>query len=69
MPNEVGKFTIGVASITVDDKRYTTKPQPIEVIAERASERPAEQGAGEAKQKSSPESRIAKDDIMLRLKL
>ena len=69
MPNEAGKFTIGAASITVDDKRYTTKPQPIEVIAERASERPAEQGAGEAKQKSSPESRIAKDDIMLRLKL
>ena len=69
MPNEAGKFTIGAASITVEDKRYTTKPQPVEVIAERASERSAEQGVGGAKQKSSPESRIAKDDIMLRLKL
>ena len=69
MPNEAGKFTIGAASITVEDKRYTTKPQPVEVIAERASERSAEQGVGGAKQKSSPESRIDKDDIMLRLKL
>ena len=69
MPNEAGKFTIGAASITVDDKRYATKPQPIEVIAERESERPAAQSGGEAKQKSSPESRIAKDDIMLRLKI
>ena len=68
MPNEAGKFTIGVASVTVEDKKYTTKPQPIEVIAERESERPAQSG-GNAKQKSSPESRIAKDDIVLRLKL
>lgn len=69
MPNEAGKFTIGAASITVEDKKYTTKPQPVEVIAERASEPSAGQGASDVKQKSSPESRIAKDDIMLRLKL
>ena len=69
MPNEVGKFTIGSASVTVEDKKYTTKPQIVEVIAERESERPAAQSGGEAKQKSSPESRIAKDDIILRLKV
>ncbi|MBO7189249.1 MAG: protein BatD [Alistipes sp.] len=69
MPSEAGKFTIGTASITVEDKKYTTKPQLIEVIAEKVSERPAEQGSGDTKQKSSPESRIAKDDILLRLKL
>ena len=69
MPSEAGKFTIGAASITVEDKKYSTKPQPIEVIAEKESERPAGQSGGEQKQKSSPESRIAKDDILLRLKL
>lgn len=69
MPVEVGKFTIGAASITVDDKKYTTKPLIIEVIAEKESTRSAEQSSGDAKQKSSPESRIAKDDILLRLKL
>ena len=68
MPSEVGKFTIGAASVTVEDKIYTTKPQLIEVIAEKQSESSAGQGAGAAKQ-TSPESRIAKDDIMLRLKV
>ena len=69
MPSEAGKFTIGAASITVEDKRYTTKPQLIEVIAEKEQERGSAQGGGDVKQKSSPESRIAKDDILLRLKL
>lgn len=69
MPAEAGKYTIGAASITVEDKRYTTMPQPIEVIAEKESERPAAQSGGDVKQKSSPESRISKDDILLRLKL
>ena len=69
MPSEVGKFTIGAASITIEDKKYSTKPQLIEVIAEKQSESPAGQSAGTSKQQASPESRIAKDDIMLRLKL
>ena len=29
MPTEVGKYTIGAATITVEDKRYTTEPQQI----------------------------------------
>ena len=69
MPNDEGKFTIGAASITVEDKKYTTQPQLIEVVAERASDSQPAQGGGDIKQKASPESRIAKDDIMLRLKL
>ncbi len=69
MPNDEGKFTIGAASITVEDKKYTTQPQLIEVVAERASDSQPAQGGGDIKQKTSPESRIAKDDIMLRLKL
>ena len=69
MPSEEGKFTIGAASVTVDDKKYTTKPLLIEVIVEKESERPAGHNGGDNKQQSSPESRIAKDDIILRLKL
>lgn len=68
MPTEVGKYTIGAATITVEDKRYTTEPQPIEVIAEKESAQPA-QGGGRAKERTSAESRISKDDILLRLKL
>ena len=67
MPTEVGKYTIGTATITVDDKRYTTEPQRIEVIAEKQSERPAQ--GGKPKDSASAESRISKDDILLRLKV
>jgi len=62
LPSESGTYTIGSASIKVDGKSYTTKPLPIEVIAEKSdagtTSRPAEQ---------KPESRIAKDDILLKL--
>lgn len=67
MPTEVGKFTIGAATVTVEDKRYTTEPQRIEVIAEKESEHPAQQEHG--KSSTSAESRISKDDILLRLKV
>ncbi|MBR5594719.1 MAG: protein BatD [Alistipes sp.] len=69
MPNQAGKFTIGAASITVEDQRYTTKPQLIEVVAEKESESQAGQNPSEAKQKSSPESRVSGNDILLMLKL
>lgn len=68
MPTEAGKYTIGAATITVEDKRYTTEPQRIEVIAEKESERP-QQGGGKAHGSTSAESRISKDDILLRLKV
>ena len=69
MPNQAGKFTIGAASITVEDQRYTTKPQLIEVVAEKESESQAGQNPSEARQKSSPESRVSGNDILLMLKL
>lgn len=66
MPSEVGKYTIGAASIKVDGKGYSTKPLPIEVIAEKSSA--AERNNGTSRNKN-PESHIGKDDILLRLKV
>ena len=63
MPRESGTFTIGSASIVVDGKSYTTKPQLVEVI----DEKPGASGTG--KTTSAPESRVAKDDIFIRFKL
>ena len=64
MPRESGTFTIGSASVKVDGKTYTTKPQLVEVIAEK-------QGAsgGTDTTTTTPENRIGKDDIFLRLKV
>ena len=64
MPTAAGKYTIGAASIKVDGKRYSTKPQPIEVIAEKSN---TQQNRGSNNQ--NPESHIGKDDILLRLKV
>lgn len=65
LPSTSGTFTIGSASVTVDGKRYSTKPQPIEVVAEKEEKSPSQ---GEQTTRT-PESRIAKDDILLRLKV
>lgn len=65
LPSTSGTFTIGSASVTVDGKRYSTKPQPIEVVAEK-QEKSSSQGEQATR---TPESRIAKDDILLRLKV
>lgn len=65
LPQAAGTYTIGAASIEVEGKRYTTKPLPIEVIAEKG-------GADSNKQPASaksPESSVSKDDILLRLRL
>ncbi len=69
---EAGNFTIGAASVVVDKKSYSTKPLPIEVVSEVASQRtqhsqyqPQSQRQS-AQQTSSPEGRLAKDDILLR---
>ena len=68
MPNEAGKFTIGAASITVEDKRYTTKPLLVEVIDEREGTGSATQSGGNVSSKSS-ESGVSNSDILLILKL
>lgn len=68
IPQSVGTFTIGSASIEVDGKRYSTRPTPIEVIDEGQSSAKSSGSAGGAKQQST-ESRLAKDDILIRLKV
>lgn len=65
LPQAAGTYTIGAASIEVEGKRYTTKPLPIEVIAEKGG---ADSHKYPASAKS-PESSVSKDDILLRLKL
>ncbi len=66
MPKERGTYVIGAASIRVEGKSYTTKSLPIEVIAEKQNGASAGTGVGA---NAKPESRIAKDDILLRLKV
>ncbi len=69
-----GNFTIGTASAVVDKKSYSTKPLPIEVVAERQSNASAQsssrtstsQSSAAQQQASTPEGRLAKDDILLR---
>ena len=65
LPIEEGNFTIGAASITVEDKIYTTKPLPIEVVAD--AESTAGQSGDSAQQSS--EAQIGKDDVLLFLTL
>ena len=52
MPNEAGQFTIGAASITVDNKKYTTKPHLIEVMAEKQGQSSAGHSGGSAPKSS-----------------
>ena len=66
MPKERGTYVIGAASIRVEGKSYTTKSLPIEVIAEKQNGASAGTGGGA---NAKPESRIAKDDILLRFKV
>lgn len=65
LPSESGTFTIASASIKVDGKSYTTKPLAIEVIDEGEAESSA--AAERNPRQQTPESRIAKDDIVLKL--
>lgn len=64
MPTSAGKYTIGSASIKVDGKRYSTEPQPIEVIAEKSNTSNSSANAN-----NNPESHIGKDDILIRMKV
>ncbi len=60
--SNAGANTIGAASVVVDGKKITTKPIPIEVVAESSS---ASQGSSQAGG-SSQGDRIAEDDVLLR---
>ena len=73
LPSEAGTFTIGAASISVDGRNYTTQPTPIEIVEERGNTN-QDNNKGEAANNKgqatgSPDSRIAPDDILLRLKI
>lgn len=68
MPSVEGKYTIGSASVSVDGKSYTTRPLDIEIIKEREEQRP-QSSQSDTQRQQSPERRIGKDDILLRLKL
>ncbi len=66
---KAGNFTFGSASVTVDSKRYKTKPLPIEVVSQ--SEKNNQQGnqnnSGASSQASSSRNQnIAEDDLFLR---
>lgn len=65
LPEREGTFTIGAATIRVDGKEYSTKPFPVEVVAEKGNAKSSGKGASTR----NPENQISKDDIILRLKL
>ncbi|MFI3281616.1 MAG: BatD family protein [Rikenellaceae bacterium] len=68
--NNAGANTIGAASVMVDDKKYTTKPLPIEVVSESATPQQQQQRSSASGQSGSSAQnqgdRIAEDDILLR---
>lgn len=70
--NNAGTNTIGSASVVVDEKKYTTKALPIEVVTESAAATPQASSAQQSSQGSSSQSssaqsgNIAEDDILLR---
>lgn len=68
MARNAGTVTIGAASIDVKGRTYTTKATPVEVVAESADDRrDGEERAAE--QGNAVRSKVAQDDILLRLNL
>lgn len=60
-----GNITIGAAKVEVDGKAYSTKPTPIEVVAQNEQKQQAEA----VEHGASLQSQVAEDDILLRLNL
>lgn len=70
LPTAPGNYTIGAASVEVDGRKYSTRPLLIEVIAEdKANEQNTTPSPRQAGPSRTPDSRIGKDDILLRLKI
>lgn len=72
IPQRTGTHTIGAASIIVDGTTYRTSPTLIEVVTERTSGGDNGKGnnpRGGKGNTNSPESRIAPDDLLLRIKV
>lgn len=71
LPQAEGNVTVGPAEIAVDGTTYRTKPLPIEIVDEgKAPAANAPQGEPQRREEAagdnSAQSRVAKDDILLR---
>ncbi|WP_295915846.1 BatD family protein [uncultured Alistipes sp.] len=71
LPQAEGNVTVGSAEIAVDGTTYRTKPLPIEIVDEgKAPAANAPQGEPQRREEvagdNSAQSRVAKDDILLR---
>ncbi len=73
VPQGAGNVTVGAAEVTVEGTSYRTKPLAIEVVDEGKAPGGGGSAAGgqpqrreEASSESAAQSRVAKDDILLR---
>lgn len=69
--DQPGNITVGAAEIGVEGTSYSTKPLPIEVIAEHSGGGSGGDSGRSAEESAQPETRnlqgqIAKDDVLLR---
>ncbi len=64
--SSAGANTIGAASVVVDNKKLSTKPLPIEVVAESQNNNSAHAGSSQSGSASQEGDRIAEDDVLLR---
>lgn len=74
LPQQSGNMTIGVATVQVDGKRYSTAPTPIEVREAQSSAGGGgagaqSQGGGSQSLESRASNQIGTDDLLLRLVL
>ncbi len=72
LPKATGNYTIGSASITVDDTPYQTQPVPVEVMQEKqesGSAQGTQSGNNARTESSEPQSQVSADDILLRVTL
>lgn len=68
LPQAAGNVTLGAAEVKVDGEMYRTTPTPIEIVNEGAAQQPSQPGSDRQPEgePSDIQSRIAKDDILLR---
>ena len=66
LPQSAGTVTIGAAEVKVDGRTYRTRELPIEVVDEGDGGRSQQQQPSDDADRSDAQSRIGKDDILLR---
>ncbi len=69
LPQAAGNVTIGAAEVKVDGSSYRTRPLPIEIVNEGEGPRAQQQQGGSNRAddtQADAQSRIGKDDILLR---